>query len=505
MKNYTSFNFAVLGIFSGLSISFLFLLPVVIFSYWYFVKKNLSANLIRLSLVRGWLFGIGFFLGSMHWIVSPFLIYERHFVLAPLSLLFPILLGLFFIIPAYILQISHKYLRVFKQNFIFLQSFIIASSFFLAEIIRSYIFGGLPFNLTAHIWAFREELIQISKYIGVYGLSFLTLIWISFLISLINRNYWKTLLFTFLFFPTFLFSFNYFDQNKGDNYNELTFRIIQPNINQKDKWDKLLFEKNLNRLLNLTTQDNFYSEEIIVVWPEVALTFFLNEESDLISYLTKKIPKNMKIITGGLRRVFSKNDYEIYNTLYLLNNETLSFYDKKKLVPFGEFVPLRGILNLFKLTPGSTDFSEGKKENQIKVVLNNLVIYFEPSICYEAIFQTSGAELSSIMINITNDAWFGKTTGPRQHLAAQIFRSVEKSVFFLRSANSGISVAVDNKGRILKKMELGSEGYFDIKIQSVVTTTAFEKYGNFLIFILFVVLLIFFCLIEFLFSIKRKH
>ena len=308
-----------------------------------------------------------------------------------------------------------------------------------------------------------------------------------------------------MFFPIFLFSFNYFDQNKGDNYNELTFRIIQPNINQKDKWDKLLFEKNLDRLLNLTTKDNFYSKEIIVVWPEVALTFFLNEESDLISYLTKKIPKNMKIITGGLRRVFSKNDYEIYNTLYLLNNETLSFYDKKKLVPFGEFVPLRGILNLFKLTPGSTDFSEGKKENQIKVVLNNLVIYFEPSICYEAIFQTSGAEQSSIMINITNDAWFGKTTGPRQHLAAQIFRSVEKSVFFLRSANSGISVAVDNKGRVLKKMELGSEGYFDIKIQSVVSTTPFEKYGNFLIFILFVVLLIFFCFIEFLFSNKRKH
>ena len=109
------------------------------------------------------------------------------------------------------------------------------------------------------------------------------------------------------------------------------------------------------------------------------------------------------------------------------------------------------------------------------------------------------------MINITNDAWFGKTTGPRQHLAAQIFRSVEKSVFFLRSANSGISVAVDNKGRILKKIELGSEGYFDVKIQSVVSTTPFEKYGNFLIFILFVVLLIFFCLIEFFYSIKRKY
>ena len=234
------------------------------------------------------------------------------------------------------------------------------------------------------------------------------------------------------------------------------------------------------------------------------INLFLNEENDLVSYLTSKIPKNTKIITGGLRRVFKKNGFEIYNTLYLLNNETLSFYDKKKLVPFGEFVPLRGVLNLFKLTPGSTDFSEGGKENQIKLIVNNSEIFFEPSICYEAIFQTSGAEQSSIMINITNDAWFGKTTGPRQHLAAQIFRSVEKSVFFLRSANSGISVAVDNRGKILKKMKLDSEGYFDIKIQTLVFTTPFEKYGNFLIFILFVVLLILFCLIEFLFSNKRK-
>ena len=92
-------------------------------------------------------------------------------------------------------------------------------------------------------------------------------------------------------------------------------------------------------------------------------------------------------------------------------------------------MPLRGF-NLFKLTPGSTDFEKGEQENQIRIIYEESELFFEPSICYEAIFQTFGAEESSIMINITNDAWFGYTTGPRQHLAAQIFRSVEKSVFF---------------------------------------------------------------------------
>ena len=149
--------------------------------------------------------------------------------------------------------------------------------------------------------------------------------------------------------------------------------------------------------------------------------------------------------------------------MYVLNDNNLIFYDKKKLVPFGEFVPFRGFLNLFKLTPGTTDFSEGSIANEIKINLNNQEV-FEPSIYYEAIFQTFGSNNSSLMINITNDAWFGNTVGPKQHLAAQVFRSVEKSVYFLRSANSGISAALDNSGKILKKIDLNSFGYFDIKI-----------------------------------------
>ena len=232
----------------------------------------------------------------------------------------------------------------------------------------------------------------------------------------------------------------------------MNFRVIQPNIPQIEKWNKLYFEKNINKLFELTIEENIEDTEKIVIWPEVALTYFLTEEPDVVEYLKTKIPKNITLITGGLRREFNNESFKLFNSLYLINNENLDFYDKKKLVPFGEFVPLRGFLKSFKLAPGTTDFSEGDKANQMRIELEKEEILFEPSICYEAIFQTFTKNNPSVFVNITNDAWFGKTIGPKQHLASQIFRSIEKSVFFLRSANSGISVVVNNKGEILKKL-----------------------------------------------------
>ena len=283
----------------------------------------------------------------------------------------------------------------------------------------------------------------------------------------------------------------------------MNFRVIQPNIPQIEKWNKLYFEKNINKLLELTIEENIEDTEKIVIWPEVALTYFLTEEPDVVEYLKKKIPKNITLITGGLRREFNNESFKLFNSLYLINNENLDFYDKKKLVPFGEFVPLRGFLKSFKLAPGTTDFSEGDKANQMRIELEKEEILFEPSICYEAIFQTFTKNNPSVFVNITNDAWFGKTIGPRQHLASQIFRSIEKSVFFLRSANSGISVVVNNKGEILKKIKLNSSGYIDINTQLSSEETFFEKYGNISVFLIILFLGLLFYLIEFLISLKR--
>ena len=131
--------------------------------------------------------------------------------------------------------------------------------------------------------------------------------------------------------------------------------------------------------------------------------------------------------------------------------------------------------------------------------------FFEPSICYEAIFQTSQSKNSNLIINVTNDAWFGKTTGPRQHLAAQIFRSVEKGAVLIRVANSGISALVNTKGKIEEKIELDISGYIDKTIKLESNETFFEKSGNLALALFIIFLFLLFCLIEFLFSLKRKY
>ena len=174
----------------------------------------------------------------------------------------------------------------------------------------------------------------------------------------------------------------------------------------------------------------------------------------------------------------------------------------KKLVPFGEFIPFRSFINFLKLTPGSTDFSVGKTDSLIEINILNKKIIFEPSICYEAIFQTSHKKESHFLINITNDGWFGKTVGPKQHLSAQIFRAVEKSNPLIRSANSGISVVTDENGKIIKKINLGQDGYFEQKIPLKKNETFFESYGNYSMVILIFFIFFLFCLIDSYYQLK---
>ena len=136
------------------------------------------------------------------------------------------------------------------------------------------------------------------------------------------------------------------------------------------------------------------------------------------------------------------------------------------------------MFNIFKLTPGQTDFSRGDMDEILFLELEHGKIYLEPSICYEAIFQTFNNKKIELLINITNDAWFGNFIGPKQHLTASIFRSVEKGVPLVRSANSGISVVTNNNGKILKKIDLNKSGFIDHDLSLGKNDTFFMRYKN---------------------------
>jgi len=226
----------------------------------------------------------------------------------------------------------------------------------------------------------------------------------------------------------------------------------------------------LNNFAEATVLNNSYKEVIDHVW-QIVYRDFLDSNG--------KFQKSNWI---NLRKEVLSKTYSDSNEAYDAIREMLS-----------------------NLDDSYTRFLEPKEANQMRIELEKEEILFEPSICYEAIFQTFTKNNPSVFVNITNDAWFGKTIGPKQHLASQIFRSIEKSVFFLRSANSGISVVVNNKGEILKKINLNSSGYIDISTQLSPEETFFEKHGNTSILLIILFLGLLFYLIEFLISLKRYN
>ena len=499
-KTPNYFSFFIGGLLNGFSFFSSILIPLSILGHYLLIKGLFCKDRNFNPMFSGWLFGAGFFLTSMHWIVNPFLIYEEHKILAPLVLIvFPSLMGLFFTVPCILIKKFINFQKIY--DFFFTKTLLISFFIFISEFLRSNIFGGLPFNLYAHIWIFNENFIKISSFIGVFGLSFLTTLWIiTMVLFIINKD--SRFIFSLILFPSFLILFSIFPIKEEQLESKtISIRVVQPNIPQDKKWDRTLFQEHLNKLLILSKKSK--KEELLVVWPEAAITVFLNEKEDLIAYIKQKIDENTVIITGGLRREFYDSNFKVFNSFYIINKNDINFYDKKKLVPFGEFIPLRFLFNILKLTPGKTDFSEGDRDEVLFLKLEQEKIYFEPSICYEAIFQTFNNKKIELLINITNDAWFGNFIGPKQHLTASIFRSVEKGIPLIRSANSGISVITNDNGKILKKIDLNESGFIEHDLNLGKSQTFFMKYKNIVLVYLILTILLVCILTDYIIK-KRK-
>ena len=189
-----------------------------------------------------------------------------------------------------------------------------------------------------------------------------------------------------ILFPLFLIFFSIFPLKEEQLESKtISLRVVQPNIPQNKKWDRTLFQEHLDKLLILSNKSK--KEELLVVWPEAAITGFLNENEDLIAYIKQKIDENTVIITGGLRREFYGNNFKVFNSFYIINKNDISFYDKKKLVPFGEFVPVRFLFNILKLTPGKTDFSKGDRDEILFLELGQEKYILNPQFVMKQYFK----------------------------------------------------------------------------------------------------------------------
>ena len=258
-------------------------------------------------------------------------------------------------------------------------------------------------------------------------------------------------------------------------------RLVQGNIAQDGKWDPDQREANLRSLLALSQAPGAVTH---ILWAETAATYFLDQQPGALARLAAIVPAGGALLTGAPRADVDANGdiARIWNSIRVIGagGAVTATYDKAHLVPFGEYVPARGILGtvgLATIVPGSLDYSAGPGPRTLAIPGLPPV---SPLICYEAIFPggvvAPGAR-PAWLLNATNDGWYGRSAGPYQHFEMARLRAVEQGLPLVRVANTGISAVIDPFGRVTGRLALGQAGVLDAPLPVAAPATVYARFG----------------------------
>lgn len=493
-----AFVFA-LGAVGALAFAPLFIFPAIILSLsgvWYFLDRAIEQDASFPKIFwLGWWFGLGHFTVGLYWIAHALTVDLASFWwLIPFALLgIPAILAIF-------TGVSFMVLKLWPYNGIS-RAFAFAAIWVGFEWLRGHLFTGFPWNLVGYVWAFSPEMMQIASLLGVYGLSlFAVLIGIS-LSYLVGKEFVARSIILTLYLTValgWLWGTIRLDNPDVVTSQSLAIRLVQPNIPQSLKWDPAQKEENFKGLLSLTARPSHLPLKAII-WPETAVPFLLEQEVFRRQLISEVLPKGGLLFTGALRRTPSGvTPIEIWNSLLVLNDQgtIIAHYDKSHLVPFGEYIPLRNLSDrLFgkgsvkKITAGLMDFTPGPGPESIS--LPDGLPSFSGLVCYEVIFPRAvihpTQDRPGWMINVTNDGWYGHTSGPYQHLEMTRFRAVEEGIPLVRAANSGISAVFDAYGRSLGSLGLGKKGVLDVYLPAPTRfVPLYAQWGDWITLILIV-------------------
>jgi len=336
------------------------------------------------------------------------------------------------------------------------------------------------------------EFAQTISFLGPYGQNILIVILLTIPVSF----YYNKKLYSFIatvFCAIILLTSTYLFSKNKIYFTNQNIRIVQPDFSHFEKWDKSRYFINQEKLLELSKDET--DENYLIVWPETAIVnFFENIQQD-ISYIVKSIfYKNSGILIAGIPRkelINKKDNY--YNSMIAIdqNGKILGSYDKKRLVPFGEYNPFKVFFSFFNVIATDKEFSKGSQRNHF-FTFNNLNLF--PIICYEAIFPLKANHDKSydLIINITNDAWFGKTLGPKQHFWLAKQRAIESGIPLVRVSNSGISGLIAPNGKEIESLKFGSSGSLELKIPKKFKQTLYLKFGEKIYYLITLVLILMF-------------
>tara|TARA_B100001057_G_scaffold16514_1_gene15457 strand:- start:1044 stop:2606 length:1563 start_codon:yes stop_codon:yes gene_type:complete len=425
-------------------------------------KKPYKKNLF----IFGLFFGLGFYITGVSWISNSLTFDESFKILIPFSLIFiPLFLSLFIAIP---IVIVGPHLRLnFTSIFIF------SSSLAFSDYVRAKILTGFPWNLWAYSTTSLNEIIQIVNIIGLYSYNLILITFFTFpIIFLFKISNVKKIITFFSIFLTILSLYIYGNYEINKNKKRLNsadqrifIKVVSPNFDLEYGLNQREIENRFNKIIRYSEPNK--DKKTIFVWPEGIFSGYSFKEISIFKDLITNNFSNKHHIIFGVNRLDPVSG-NFYNSMLLVdsNFKIIQSYNKRKLVPFGEFLPFENLLNKFgikKITEGYGSFLKGGDNNNL--LLNNLRIL--PLICYEVIFtnliQKSDID-TNLVVNISEDGWFGKTIGPDQHFSKSIFRAIENGTFFIRSANKGVSAIIDNKGNIIKQLNRNEAGNLEFEV-----------------------------------------
>ncbi len=448
-----------------------------------------EAPAVRTALV-GWWFAFGYFFAGLIWIGEAFFVEASKFAaLMPFAVtVLPAGLALFWAGAAATASWAWRpgLSRVL----------VLALALSAAEWLRGHVFTGFPWNVIGYALTSPESLMQAAGLIGIYGLSLVTVLvlaaplvaWadgvpargfvlsLATIAALMAYGHWR------LAEPMPVTA-------EGPRV-----RLVQPSVPQREKWQPEHQRRIFDLHLALTARNAMGVEDgakgiDLVIWPEAAMPFLPLDTPVAIEELAKALPAGTHLISGALRAEPPEpgqpgSQRRIYNSVIAFGAgaHPVAIYDKIHLVPFGEYLPLNALLDAIGLEPLTRrrgGFTPGPNPRPLMTLPR--MASFAPLICYEAIFPRAliqGRERPAFLVNVTNDGWFGNSTGPRQHLHQARVRAVEEGLPLLRVANNGITAVIDARGRVLSRLDLDAVGVIDAAVPPSIPATIYARFGD---------------------------
>lgn len=428
---------------------------------------------------RGWLVGVGYIGGTHFWIVAPFQVdAEAYAWMAPFALA-GMVAGLALILAA-------AYAAAFALGRTAATRVVaLAVCLILSDFLRATLFTGFPWAQIGSLWI-GQPFMQVAALVGVPGVGLLTLLALAAPISQWNGRRWSAAAAALAVILAGS-AYGHLRLQAAVEMTQTQVRIVQPNAPQHLKWRPDMAPVFFERLLELTAAAADTPPDI-VIWPETALAWRLDVAGDLFP-LIADAAGGAEVILGAQRL----EGQDFYNSLAVLGPDaTLGhIYDKHHLVPFGEYIPLAPYLAASGLMPDAErrGYARGAGAELLDLGPSGRVL---PLICYEAIFARDVAaapERPDWIVQITNDAWFGASAMPYQHLDQTRLRAIEQGVPVARAANTGVSALIDPYGRIVASHPLNAEGVVDGALPAALAPTPYARLGNLPVWVLLLVLL----------------